>query len=485
MAQQSVYAAVHPANLVYQNRRIQPCLFVTCLTVVAGTGLALLVAATTQAAGVTPDSIIYLGVADNIFLGRGLRMAYGANSPLVHYPPFYSIVLAGFRFAGVSLPDAARWLNVGLYLASLTLLSQLLHRLTQSRLLTLAGLASIALSEWFLSLHSMVWSEPLFITLVLASLLCLQQYQASSKTLLLLVSACTIGLALVTRYAGLPLLPAGTLALALAGRSRPRAIRDALLFATTAAIPLGLWEIQVWSAIGRLSTRTFGVHLSTDYHWLVLLGLLLSLAGLLRGRRISRPIPLVVSASFWMTLAYLVFIWITMSFFDQSTPINDRIISIAYITGLLALAWVFAQGARGAGWHLMALFSVTGLFLFVANLEVSAEWAKVAARDGIAYSARYWRESPLVQATRELPPEVTIYSNGFDMLYYWTGRNVLAVPASSSAVEEYAAMRRAGSVIVYFTGTGVRPLSRPSELSEHLSLVLMRTTPHGDIYEIR
>ena len=73
------------------------------LVLIAVIGLALMLFVTDQGVSLGSDSVAYIAAAQNLLKGHGLSWVSAKLEvkPLVHYPPFYPIVLAGFELVSI------------------------------------------------------------------------------------------------------------------------------------------------------------------------------------------------------------------------------------------------------------------------------------------------------------------------------------------------------------------------------------------------
>ena len=144
---------------------------------------------------------------------------------------------------GADAADAARWLLCLLLAANVALFGRLVARLTSdNRAATLTGAVLFALSPAGIPLHADALSEPLFLLLALGGLELLASFIVSERRYLAVSAVVVMALALLTRYAGLPLLGAAFLGLALFGPgSRGRRLALALALPAAAVVPLLAW----------------------------------------------------------------------------------------------------------------------------------------------------------------------------------------------------------------------------------------------------
>lgn len=117
---------------------------------------------------ISPDSVDYLSAARSLGLGRGFVGYTGEQ--MTSWPPLFPVLLALFQQLGLSPLVAARLLNAALWGATTLLAATWIVSVTRSVLLALLASLWIALSPMLLYYASMLWSEPLFVALIVAAL---------------------------------------------------------------------------------------------------------------------------------------------------------------------------------------------------------------------------------------------------------------------------------------------------------------------------
>src|SRR5579871_557049 len=159
--------------------------------------------------GVSPESVVYLSTARN-FHDHGLFNDFD-NKPLVIFPLLYPIFLSIVMFVTNHDPLAfAPILNPILFALVIYISGRMMERFVHhSRWYQQIALFTIALSPCLLEIYSMLWSENIFVLLLLFFIILLSRYlKFPSIKNLILVSVIT-GLACITRYAGITLIATG------------------------------------------------------------------------------------------------------------------------------------------------------------------------------------------------------------------------------------------------------------------------------------
>ena len=196
--------------------------------------------ATRHGALLSPDSVTYLSLARNLAAGRGYIDFTG--QPNTTFAPGFPAVLAVGHLAGFSVPTAARIVNAASAAGIVVLAWVLVRRHTGSLAIALGATAFIAISPTVLNVADHAWSEPLFCFVLLGFILLVEDAVSCSephRQLYLAASAGMLcGVAFVVRYAALPLIVVGVVAL-LSRRTSPGRWASATVF-LAAAIPLPL-----------------------------------------------------------------------------------------------------------------------------------------------------------------------------------------------------------------------------------------------------
>ena len=405
--------------------------------------------------GMTPDSVHYLSAAENLRQGMGYATAVVPWNgpwprPLVEWPPLYPLALVAALALGGAV--AGPWVLNALLLAASTWQAARL-----SGPAPLLGSLIFLASPAVVLVHGYVWSEPLFLLLVLLSLQAQERLLAEPGPGRLVSAAALTGLACLTRYLGATLVVSG--ALALAGRRRPL---QALAYAALSAAPLGLWLIRNRIVAGSLTgertasgrelpelireaARTLGgwmVPLDGPLPRYAALAALLALGAFLLRSAAREDVP-------WLAFlgVYLLAV-ISLARIVAFDPLTTRLL-VPVVPSLAVLAARrLVPGRR--------VLAAAGVVLLIAGpaLVTARELAYAAlVTKGRGYRAAKWRETEAVRlAERGQGPfagDGTLYSDAADLLSLYSGRPVRFLPAASTPPAELRrAMADRGSAIV-------------------------------------
>lgn len=442
-------------------------------------GLLTILVSTRWGAGISPDSISYIAGARALMS----RLRFTFHGPVTHYPPGFSAALAIIGAAGIEPLLASRILNAILFAANLYILWRLISTVMPSRAhagrwppIMLMGVALTSVS--MLELHSMAWSEPLFLAFGFYGLFALVRFLRTPSLGALATTGLCIAAATLTRYVGLSLIASGIVSLLLLYRRSLRArLVTAASFAVFAFIPVAVWLTRNLLVAGTLTNRSldpgaFAVRqlweaLDTASSWLLIPASTATLvkivavggmAGLLatgfvlwtcgqdlnrkgRSQRNTEAIQ-VLQVLLIFALFYGGEIVASNLLFDTYTPFEPKILAPVFLVGIIALGWVW--GVLGQHYDESRLIAVLIPILMIGFLGFSVirgyKWVRVAYDQGLGFNDQFWRESETVDFVKTLPQGVPIYSNAPEGIYLHAGRNATAMPrpAANSTEESQA-----------------------------------------------
>ena len=426
-------------------------------------GLALLAAAiiwiaTPRGVGIEYDSVFYWSAAENLLQGRGLGRIDGTGEfiPLTHFPPLYPLALAAVAgISGASVATAARLISAVLFGLNLFLLGRLIVGLGAGRWAVYGCVPLGLTAPTILERHLWAMSEPLYFVWLLCWVGFLSRCISEPANKWLWAAAAASGLATLTRYAGLSLLATGVIAiLILEARPWIARVQHAALYGVLAALPPVAWQVCNLLISGTPTNRIVLFHppgldqlreagstlaawvpypaFSAEFRLGVLamagVGALILLVGWARPGGEARggaPWRLATIAGLHGAV-YLGFLGVSLTFFDASTRLRDRVLSPLFLVGILLVAGLLAlrrpavSGIRTAALVALALLVVPYSARAVGRLRES--------REGLGFVSPAWRGSETVALTRQLEDRLQLYSNEAFPIYFLTGRPATWVP---------------------------------------------------------
>ena len=433
------------------------------LLVVLGTFLILF--ATPEGLGISDDSIAYIAGARSILSGQGYREAWlASNGPVTHFPPGFSSILALTGLSGLDPLRGTRFVNSLLFGANAFLLGLIGWRMTKSRVAGVVLAFLFIANASLLRVHAVAMSEPLYIFLSLLAFLSFHHYFENIENRWLLLTGALVGMAYLTRYAGLALLVTFLVALILLHETWQQPFKRAGIFILGALSFLAGWAIRNKLVADNATNRTLVYHpLSVEnietgiYNiseflipveaWrravikvpnliviiVALIGLAILIWLLYKGlKKFLQPLterPEVLSFTSGLYIfGYLASILSSMMLFDASTKFKLRILSPVYVSLLVLLVylgyWLWQK--RAPLWRGL----VVVLAVFILALSANETYAVISQlrKGGQGYASFQWYDSEAMAFLRELPENTRIYTNQSGPVYLYTDRPNYVLP---------------------------------------------------------
>ena len=475
---------------------------------------------------ISTDGVKYLQLAENLREGLGfcIKDAEGCKFES-HWAPGFPVLLSLFP----------NYTLLILLLSFLTvfLLWFVLFDITHSTFLAFLFTITFTLSPTFLKNFSFLFSETLYIPILLLTLIFLKEYLKRRDSRILLAFSFLVGLGNLVRYANL--FSVGVILLILLiYRTR---FKDILIFLLFSLIPFFTW--QLFSTLQGKSVREFVTHFPSDLHyqilWNTLKGyvfpnyadslntvvfLLISafliyavfkerrsiilVLGLVLVKLIKTHIYYEIFILFsslalfllfiyreleiwgkiltWFMLGYLIFLFLSVSFFDFYTLPDIRIMSPFFVILLLMLSLTRSK------------FLPLPFLLSYSNFAI--DFVKYMRLNGDGLNTPYWANLKILEEVRKLPKDAYVYSNVPEILYLHAGIYASFLPKvfnpnsnveNKNFTKELREMseklrKRDGFLVI------IRPFKRnylPSEefLKKTLSLQIYAETRDGAIYK--
>ena len=193
---------------------------------------------------------------------------------------------------------------------------------------------------------------------------------------------------------------------------------------------------------------------------------------------------------------YLLFLFVSLSFFDASTPVDARLLSpilvILTVGGFPAILSMARLLKKPLLWWFFLLFTVLSILIKTPDAIQSAQ----SIRDkGLGYTSIQWQKSPTIAFVKSHPYKVKIYSNGPDVIAFLTDNQSLSLPkqkfptslvANPGYTEEINAMCKdileKGALLVYFNPIGRGYLPTYQEIEPTCKLSILQHFSDGKVY---
>lgn len=426
-------------------------------------GLLFLAVTPSTSINLSPDSVDYLSVARSLADGQGFTL--GSGEPLVLQPPGLPLVLAAIDVVfGMDPLDSILYFHALL----LVLITYMSARMFTRQLPSWPGMALVgtmavpsSLALW--SALGSLWTEPLFIALVLAHLTLCEAYLARPSLRGWVLLAITIALACLVRYIGIVLFVTAGLTLIAAHWGSPRTwLTRGMVLVFIAAPPLALWlahNLVVSDAMfGPRAAPMVGFSdifskaMETLVRWYLPRGFFavmewLALAAILIGAIAYRIVHTHHTPSWreWrrrLPLGVFVVVYTLFLLHSASTTafdaLNDRLMLPIFLPLTILLFVYVAFVTRGlfgrflSRQHLGIALSLSAALWVIYRATLVMDALDKRAVNGTGYGSTQWHESETAAYLRNNPNinnRCHIYSNGKDIVYLLGGRTAKATPA--------------------------------------------------------
>jgi 4-amino-4-deoxy-L-arabinose transferase-like glycosyltransferase len=441
--------------------------FIGLLVVIGVAGIFLLRFVTPYGLGLVNDSVGYVAGARNILAGNGYSRFTGDSIivPITNYPPMYSISLAAIGITGLDIVRAARLFNMILIGVNIFMFGWVIRLTTRSRGFMLFGGALFLCSEAFLKIQSFALSEPLYLVLNFLVLGLLAYYLNKPRWYLLAILGVITSLAFLTRYPAVALYATVGISLVLFQEGWRNWMRAGFIFAAFSLPAVLGWVVRNTLITGNSVNRALIFHpipedkyfegLSNFWQfflpnefvavgqnssvWVMVFGLVITailFAVVLMSRmnspeRINRQSlrlgDMLVIVFGMQGLLYVIVLVFTLTFLDASPIFEHRILSPFYVSALILLVTFLGRLWKRPAFS-NKLLSVVLSAALLWSFGVDG-WNTAAGLHeyGQGFTSYRWRESEIIKVVRELPPDVTLFSNRPTALYILAGRSAYAM----------------------------------------------------------
>ena len=401
--------------------------------------------------GITTDSVHYLSAAENLAAGYGYT-AYDGR-PYTHWPPLFPSLMALLSLFGIEPYAAGRFINAFSFGGIIFLSGILFYRRIKSFWLTISGTLAVLLSIALLNDCAHLWSEPVFILLLLIFVYCITQYLEKQRLLFLVLAAVSAALSCLQRYAGLATIVTGCILILFFNRKIPlyRRFKHSFLFGLIAILPLGLWIIRcrlvspanIGYPVG-LRPGLFSPIVTRPLEevtpWLVtqklqlsarliIIGIFLSVliaAEIIRRHKTLRPSSdtKIAQVSGIFSIVYAVFI--TASAALVAADSNERMwsplfvfIILLMLVGIDSVAGLLDRFSKKPSASNLIVSATIGLWLLFYCLPIFQQTVSFYHRYGVPGSnSSLWRNAPLANWLRNHRLDGMFFSDAPDTLYF-------------------------------------------------------------------
>ncbi len=421
--------------------------------------------------GLCPDGVVYTTTAKNVLASCSL--VDFRHYALVEFPAFYPLFLSAVMFiTGLQPLVFGAILNASLFAIIIYLSGYITEQFSfHSKWYKAALLSCIVFSPGLLEVYSMLWSETIFILLLLLFMMSMHRYFKNYSRKTLVLAAVITSVACVTRYAGITIIGTGCILLFF-DTKQPigRRIRDILLFGLISSFLLiinltrnyivggtmtGVRERSLTSLHENLHDAGVVFHDWLPFFngrysgdaWIALVVIcipaLIFLTQFVRNKRMVTYENM--AAAF--VLFYLPFMLLIASI-SRFETLDSRFLSPAFIPLVWSCSsWIVPLSQKiipsKKKW-IVTMGAVIFLCFQYGQLTADYEtWDGVKDAGIPGYTEDQWRYSRTVLFIQKnsllFKKGYTIYSNAYDAIYFFTGRPGKFLPnkENTSNVREF------------------------------------------------
>jgi len=452
---------------------IEPHLFFTLAVLLSICGIvAVLLTTGHYGPGLTTDSVYYVSSARNLAQGDGFVSFDG--TPMLSWPPLYPMVLSVSAFLGGDVIEFARWFNALLFCLIILLTITITEKIYGSRLCALIAGLLMLFSGTVLNVSINIWSEALFIALILLATIFAHKIAVSEKTETkhVILFGTATAMACLTRYAGVAVYLAGVLFLMiLASASLKKKLYLVTIYSAFSLLPIAIWLARNIILHGSMTgPRTPG---TAGFFENIVLVIRQTAFALFYNSSIG-VIALVLAALFagifgwkifrksgkWSFIllfiaVYIAFLIVTSSLVSFDA-INDRLLSPIVPFVIIAIVCALVEGGKSLNKNLRIVLMLSLLVWAVNSIVFTTKFVNLSRTRGVGfYSLKMFRESPLLKRVIEVRPTGRIFSNFPDLLYIKADVEALWTPMADGSrrelLEDIEAGKRINIIWFYYS----------------------------------
>lgn len=463
--------------------------------------------------GVSPDSVTYISAARHLLAGEGFRGF--DNLPLVDFPAGYPFFLASVSFfTRMDVLQYGAVLNGLLFGLLIYLCGIILNGFYHtSKWYKRVLLACIVLSPAILEIYSMLWSETIFLILLMLFTIAIKKYLDRPGMKWLVLSAILVSVACITRYAAIVLAGIGLFLIFFEGKlSWKRRMKHCVCFGFISILLLLINLIRneavMHFATGERQKSTSSLISNMEYFggvlsdWLliprisalsvaltliVLLVFLVSMLWCYFRRKTQRRYEYILAAT---GLFYCLFMLVsaTLSRYEQFT---SRLLSPMFIPMICCAGfWVPSFAAQKKKLFKLSYVSLSlavAAALLMVQLSADYETYDGVKDAGIpGYFEEPFPQSEIVRFIEnyktEFKPGYRIYSNAGDAVYLFTGLPARLLPQDVFPNEIRKYYGEKNDYLIWFNDVDNPDLLDEKSAIQNKRMTLIKEFPDGAVY---
>lgn len=468
--------------------------------------------------GISPDSIAYTSAARSFIAGNGF-MDYTEN-PLVSFPLFYPFYLAIIMLLTHSdVIGIAPILN-GIMFAVVLFLSGFImeHFKYKTHWYKRIILLILICSPSLIEIYTMLWSETLFILLILIFIYYFKHYFRTHSYKSLIIAAIIAAFAFDTRLAGISLVGTGCLLLFFdKNLSWKNKLKHILIFESIGCSLVGINLIrnvlEKGLATGMRQKGITPFNKNVEYsgnvmsNWfsiqfqghlifelLAVAIMLLFLIFFIRNFKHWKAFYSYENVTVSFFIVYVLFI-IVSSTFSRYETINNRLLAPAFIPFLWISTCQIPKWRRQMphiyiNWIFFVFSLGISVLLIGSYIAINRENIQFMNETGIpGYNEDSWQKSRIVNYLQHhdqyFDKDSTIYSNHSQAVYFLTGHSVSALPERVYKEDVLEFKAENPIVLIWFNNDPNTDLLSLKEISECKKMERIHAFSDGAIYILK
>lgn len=416
---------------------------------------------------------------------------------LLHQQPLFPIIISLGHFIQMAPEEIARLFNAFLFGLNGFLAGLIVGNVFRSYLAALLGGLLVLILPDMVAIHLMCMAEPLFICLMLSWILLFIRYLGSLRVSILIVGAIFVALALMTRYAGIPVVVAGVIGIfCLTQQLFLQKIRHAIIFILISSVPYAMLLTLNRCVSGQMNAREIVFHPTTVSAWheatRVLCSWFMPYVWYSKANELVVGGVIVVAVTFSL-LRY------TKKLSDTATQDQGFIKFVIFLFSLILLsllgvvcAATFYDDLMPLGWRYLLPIHIVGVIIFSGCIfklcfsrctspfardigiiilsyflvfYLSQSWQPFYSQYtfGDSYASSLLKYSKIIRFVKVLPEGTPIWTNSSEAVYILTRKGSSEIPGKYEAysgkkndryIQQFLSMKKQiierQGVIVYF-----------------------------------
>jgi len=496
--------------------------------------------------GFSPDSAGYLSAARNIINGKGISLVYDSGgNPLIlwlpyrdseplnlfPWPPFLPLVLSIFGFMKLNLIVVGRFLVAALFGANIFLVTFMVKKYLKSTFLMVFTAIILITSRDMIRIHSMLWSEPLFIFLSLLGFVFLIYFLEKKKIVFLLIASLFFSLAFFTRTIGISLIAVSAVTVLLYSELK---LKNKIIYSAI-SIFIGILPFSIWTLKNNF---TYGTSVEFIFHpfklmyysrilntislWVMpdktpekvriilitaLIIAIISIASFIAFKNKKRHMDehyRLNSKIIGIFLFYILFYFIALLsakyFFDESIPLNRSRVLLPLLISIFIVFLFFLKRFLDFYYKKENMKIIVYVFCgFLIATSLINNTAIELYKYGQWYTTGPWYQSETIKELKEFQQSQNlIYTNEPAAIYLFLGRSPISLPIkynrhtgkvnSNYQKDLYKIMeeiKEKDGLLVFFDWGFWVVFPNEQEITKDYELYLIKDTSDGAIYKIK